>query len=164
MRISDWSSDVCSSDIFGAADVRGRYHQVQRDRVRCCDEVGDAPVRSVGYRSNRAIAVQAEEGHGSREHARALVLALVEELARRRGHHGMDDGRVCAAEMVGRHHPAESGDERALRIGQEGRDPRERLFFLCRSEEHTSELQSLMRISYAVFCLKKNTTNTKQNT
>src|SRR3546814_3545779 len=37
-----------------------------------------------------------------------------------------------------------------------------------RSEEHTSELQSLMRISYAVFCLKtkknrKNTTNTKEN-
>src|SRR3546814_5127180 len=30
----------------------------------------------------------------------------------------------------------------------------------CRSEEHTSELQSLMRISYAVFCLKKKTTNT----
>src|SRR3546814_10262019 len=31
---------------------------------------------------------------------------------------------------------------------------------MCRSEEHTSELQSLMRISYAVFCLKKkNTTN-----
>src|SRR3546814_1229439 len=30
-----------------------------------------------------------------------------------------------------------------------------------RSEEHTSELQSLMRISYAVFCLKKNTTKTK---
>src|SRR3546814_12694872 len=32
---------------------------------------------------------------------------------------------------------------------------------LCRSEEHTSELQSLMRISYAVFCLKK--TNNKNN-
>src|SRR3546814_3090305 len=32
---------------------------------------------------------------------------------------------------------------------------------LIRSEEHTSELQSLMRISYAVFCLKKKTTNTK---
>src|SRR3546814_4467629 len=31
-----------------------------------------------------------------------------------------------------------------------------------RSEEHTSELQSLMRISYAVFCLKKKTTTTKQ--
>src|SRR3546814_3541540 len=34
----------------------------------------------------------------------------------------------------------------------------------CRSEEHTSELQSLMRISYAVFCLKKkNTPNTTPN-
>src|SRR3546814_980300 len=31
-------------------------------------------------------------------------------------------------------------------------------FVVCRSEEHTSELQSLMRISYAVFCLKKKTT------
>src|SRR3546814_1364935 len=31
---------------------------------------------------------------------------------------------------------------------------------VCRSEEHTSELQSLMRISYAVFCLKKKTTQT----
>src|SRR3546814_10878996 len=33
-----------------------------------------------------------------------------------------------------------------------------------RSEEHTSELQSLMRISYAVFCLKKKTTNTNNST
>src|SRR3546814_8870284 len=32
--------------------------------------------------------------------------------------------------------------------------------FLCRSEEHTSELQSLMRISYAVFCLKKKKSTT----
>src|SRR3546814_2542858 len=32
-----------------------------------------------------------------------------------------------------------------------------------RSEEHTSELQSLMRISYAVFCLKKKNTNHKQH-
>src|SRR3546814_1753953 len=34
----------------------------------------------------------------------------------------------------------------------------------ARSEEHTSELQSLMRISYAVFCLKKNKTITQDNT
>src|SRR3546814_9638417 len=33
--------------------------------------------------------------------------------------------------------------------------------YLARSEEHTSELQSLMRHSYAVFCLKKKTNNTK---
>src|SRR3546814_8778177 len=37
---------------------------------------------------------------------------------------------------------------------QSGKIPR------CRSEEHTSELQSLMRISYAVFCLKKKTNTT----
>src|SRR3546814_3592776 len=44
----------------------------------------------------------------------------------------------------------------ATRSGDDLRDTR------CRSEEHTSELQSLMRISYAVFCLKKKTylTNT----
>src|SRR3546814_4929946 len=34
------------------------------------------------------------------------------------------------------------------------------IFLVTRSEEHTSELQSLMRISYAVFCLKKQTTKT----
>src|SRR3546814_1930920 len=34
----------------------------------------------------------------------------------------------------------------------------------CRSEEHTSELQSLMRISYAVFCLKKKNNHNKQRT
>src|SRR3546814_6679031 len=34
----------------------------------------------------------------------------------------------------------------------------------CRSEEHTSELQSLMRISYAVFCLKKKKQHTQQRT
>src|SRR3546814_2015872 len=35
---------------------------------------------------------------------------------------------------------------------------------VVRSEEHTSELQSLMRISYAVFCLKKKITTNKKNT
>src|SRR3546814_3500325 len=40
----------------------------------------------------------------------------------------------------------------------DGIDPEGAAFGLVRSEEHTSELQSLMRISYAVFCLKKKTT------
>src|SRR3546814_1126406 len=40
-------------------------------------------------------------------------------------------------------------------------DPFQRQGVGDRSEEHTSELQSLMRISYAVFCLKKTTNNTK---
>src|SRR3546814_3430226 len=42
-----------------------------------------------------------------------------------------------------------------------GGEPRSRHQFGLRSEEHTSELQSLMRISYAVFCLKKKKLNTK---
>src|SRR3546814_2549677 len=44
--------------------------------------------------------------------------------------------------------------------------PTRRQLTVVRSEEHTSELQSLMRISYAVFCLKKkkNTINRTQNT
>src|SRR3546814_6310410 len=37
-------------------------------------------------------------------------------------------------------------------------------YYYLRSEEHTSELQSLMRISYAVFCLKKKNISTTQNT
>src|SRR3546814_10255489 len=43
------------------------------------------------------------------------------------------------------------------------RSPFENATNVTRSEEHTSELQSLMRISYAVFCLKKQTYHNKQN-
>src|SRR3546814_7061791 len=42
-----------------------------------------------------------------------------------------------------------------------GQGMRDSGYFLERSEEHTSELQSLMRISYAVFCLKKKTNKNK---
>src|SRR3546814_3208744 len=48
-----------------------------------------------------------------------------------------------------------------LSCGDEGQ---ERIVGALRSEEHTSELQSLMRISYAVFCLKKKNTNHKKTT
>src|SRR3546814_1395809 len=41
------------------------------------------------------------------------------------------------------------------------REVKQEIIGMCRSEEHTSELQSLMRISYAVFCLKKKNTNKK---
>src|SRR3546814_5675675 len=47
------------------------------------------------------------------------------------------------------------------RIGDDSaKQPRSQLAPRCRSEEHTSELQSLMRISYAVFSLKKKSMNT----
>src|SRR3546814_1646900 len=61
----------------------------------------------------------------------------------------------CAALYRGGERPAhdDRAVEQALRGGH-----REQMADLLRSEEHTSELQSLMRISYAVFCLKKKNT------
>src|SRR3546814_7075201 len=51
--------------------------------------------------------------------------------------------------------------DRFVPIGHVGASAREvKRLFRWRSEEHTSELQSLMRISYAVFCLKKKTKHT----
>src|SRR3546814_3186209 len=55
-------------------------------------------------------------------------------------------------------------DGRFARLKRKQFEPRRvcrRLQLLSRSEEHTSELQSLMRISYAVFCLKKKKKHTK---
>src|SRR3546814_7897804 len=51
-------------------------------------------------------------------------------------------------------------DELAERAGKRGSHGHPAVVALHRSEEHTSELQSLMRISYAVFCLKKKTQQT----
>src|SRR3546814_4210750 len=54
------------------------------------------------------------------------------------------------------------GNQQAELHAQHG-DQGDRDVFEDRSEEHTSELQSLMRISYAVFCLKKKITQSKTN-
>src|SRR3546814_9805586 len=114
MRISDWSSDGCSSDL--------RVRAVQRvDR-------GGQFARRLDRRPAR-IAV----GPVARDPRPHLV---VERLG------GRDKDRIAPGRLGAR-----------LRIAALARP---------RSEEHTSELQSLMRISYAVFCLKK--TNTKTRT
>src|SRR3546814_2743805 len=103
MRISDWSSDVCSSDLLDAHPG----HRDNRRAGRCADP---RPVE--GHR-------QDWRRMGGLHPARRV---------------GGDGGRRCGS----------LGDRGAR--SKMGR----------RSEEHTSELQSLMRISYAVFCLKKN--------
>src|SRR3546814_2143566 len=114
MRISDWSSDVCSSDLRVEAALRERLHVT----VHRLDLV--AP-RSLGRQE--------------------LVLHLLEMLANdmQAGvrQQVMDVGDPPGAGVLDRDH----GIARAA--------------IVHRSEEHTSELQSLMRISYAVFCLKK---------
>src|SRR3546814_9209697 len=70
-----------------------------------------------------------------------------------RAHRGLDIGGHIAARILEQRHEIVRGmpRKRILKVEQPQR-----------SEEHTSELQSLMRISYAVFCLKK--TNTKTYT
>src|SRR3546814_3336712 len=120
MRISDWSSDVCSSDLIEGGD---------------------------GFRS---IRIDDEE-----RRQRTLVgKAHYRELSVVRHFGGLDGGRslhdVVGVARAFQHANIERGLHRAafqgFQLGQLGH----------RSEEHTSELQSLMRISYAVFCLKKN--------
>src|SRR3546814_1350619 len=64
-------------------------------------------------------------------------------------------GHTCAHRRRGRHDGASGDDPRVPGPHRSTLDRR-----LARSEEHTSELQSLMRISYAVFCLKKKNTST----
>src|SRR3546814_3674369 len=112
MRISDWSSDVCSSDLqpFGQdvlilllreIDFHPTVHHAQLFGVH----------RSVHRRSQPVVRFQ---------------LGTVPECAMQDRQCPQTLGYTVDAEMIG-----------------------------ARSEEHTSELQSLMRISYAVFCLKK---------
>src|SRR3546814_7970566 len=116
MRICDWSSDVCSSDL-GGAELLLEIRPVRRERE---------PARPRIEHLARDIVPPRRIGH-----------LLFEDMM-----HGLRDRGNRAAGI--------DEDRPALAL---------------RSEEHTSELQSLMRISYAVFCLKKkNNNNIKQET
>src|SRR3546814_2371188 len=120
MRISDWSSDVCSSDL-GLCDghaVAGDDH----DRAGVLQQEG----RVVG------------------------VAGLDQSVRRCRTRCAM---RLLAAEAA----EQDVGERAVHRVAHDvGQDDR--------SEEHTSVLQSLMRISYAVFCLKKHNQHNQPNT
>src|SRR3546814_1944981 len=112
MRISDWSSDVCSSDL--SLDLRGS-------------------------RSPRGLAFLRQRG-GQRLRAQGYGPGLAAALP---------DLGYCDRSLRNAHRlPARYRDDR-------GKSRPHRSAQTRRSEEHTSELQSLMRISYAVFCLKK---------
>src|SRR3546814_8971973 len=96
MRISDWSSDVCSSDLL---------------KKRISENTLNGALKRMGYQERLT-------GHG----IRGTMSTALNEIG-------------CPKVWV---------DAQLSHV-----DPNKR------SEEHTSELQSLMRISYAVFCLKK---------
>src|SRR3546814_1912756 len=127
MRISDWSSDVCSSDLArGRPDpARGDLQPVRRRR-----------------RAHGAVGAH-EDNH---PYAR-----LARELTRGREHQHM---ATFDQELTGRY-AAAGADHADLDARRIARAVFVRDTIRTRSEEHTSELQSLMRISYAVFCLKK---------
>src|SRR3546814_10807200 len=117
MRISDWSSDVCSSDLLPAVDRQAGadlHHDILLARPGKAPDVGR---RRVGI-------------------AQAVMVAEV----------GRMGGPPPFRQIGGRRHDMQRD------VGQ-----------APRSEEHTSELQSLMRISYAVFSLKKKKAATHHN-
>src|SRR3546814_3616036 len=137
MRISDWSSDVCSSDLFAALAV----------------ELSD-PQPSEADPDRRAGRGDRRLQHLRPVSERAAPRLLVRPRPDRRG------GERRAGGAMVRPHPRLYRASRRQAADAAPPDPRmagrERAGGVAgRSEEHTSELQSLMRISYAVFCLKK---------
>src|SRR3546814_2398282 len=127
MRISDWSSDVCSSDLDCLIDRTRRALESSENLT--------ALVVAGGVAANQAVRGALETlaaAHGLPFVAPPLWLctdnaAMIGWAGAERFAAGLTDGLDVAA--------------------------RPRWPLDPRSEEHTSELQSLMRISYAVFCL-----------
>src|SRR3546814_3184047 len=142
MRISDWSSDVCSSDLLDALDVE----QLRIERTLVAEE------HIVRVDGNRAF-VQARRKRIALNAAQVEAWRCIFAPFRR----DVEAGHLrCNRRQIGE-------IEFLYRLGAERRD-RGRHVDQRRSEEHTSELQSLMRISYAVFCLtKKNNTRQLSN-
>src|SRR3546814_9007848 len=139
MRISDWSSDVCSSDLPARLEIENRFGIEFADRaaVRALHVVGEDFEFGLGVGGRAAV-----EQH--RLHVLLAVGLLC--LARDRDLAQVSAGGGAAENRA---HPLPRG-RAGLGMGYGGDD--------FRSEEHTSDLQSLMRISYAVFCLKQTIT------
>src|SRR3546814_1882157 len=115
MRISDWSSDVCSSDLVRRV-ARGALPGPQGEGAEACARHPRGWPLPGGVRPAKAW---------QRRLRRPAVAPLQA---------GGAPPRLEPRPAAARRHPVRAAE---------------------RSEEHTSELQSLMRISYAVFCLKK---------
>src|SRR3546814_6804645 len=135
MRISDWSSDVCSSDL-AADDVERGIGEAVAERhpvfvAVAADEYFHPSAQGIDHAD--ADAVQAT--------GKRVVLAAELAAGMQPGQDQLDAGDAFFGVDIDRH-AAAIVDHFATTVGE-------------RSEEHTSELQSLMRISYAVFCLKK---------
>src|SRR3546814_5200822 len=108
MRISDWSSDVCSSDLFGD---------------------GSFSLTGWDFETMVRFGLPFIGVIGNNSHMNQIRYGQIMKYGAERGEVGNKLGDVHYSKFAE----------------------------MLRSEEHTSELQSLMRISYAVFCLQKKT-------
>src|SRR3546814_5271952 len=126
MRISDWSSDVCSSDL----DIDPARGGIGREQPA-------AAFTAVVQREAADFLLDVPQARGVDQGGGHVGLGIRVEAPDA-------DGFLGRVNL-----PAPVGDA-LLERGGHADAPH-----LARSEEHTSELQSLMRISYAVFCLKK---------
>src|SRR3546814_9747426 len=131
MRISDWSSDVCSSDLSAAPSGRNRCRNSARWRRAPNAEATSATEALRVTRLHMAASPLGRCRSGRAEHFVEILL----------------DRRHDAEAILGE------------RLQHVQRRPRSHQ----RSEEHTSELQSLMRISYSVFCLKNKQQKSSEN-
>src|SRR3546814_8742101 len=140
MRISDWSSDVCSSDLRQFVQPRAEQHEGRGTGLVLGDVAQLDPLAA---------------GGGGRIRLQRAFEPAVEDAGRyalRPGGAGFEgDADQVVQPLAGGGGDGHDRHAAYLRkaVGQRLLD--------ARSEEHTSELQSLMRISYAVFCLKNKT-------
>src|SRR3546814_2808867 len=131
MRISDWSSDVCSSDL-SVLKVQGETTKsIKSPNAPPAPASPEAAPDSTPSPTGESSGGAAQTSEGQAGGAQVIAQAI--------------DTAAAAAFS-----------------GKIGRPERIDIAISERSEAPTSELQSLMRISYAVFCLKKKTINNKQ--
>src|SRR3546814_492963 len=159
MRISDWSSDVCSSDLIEEVPRPGHPDKAPapappgRNLTR-----GPEAQQVLDREEGEQNAVQEAKGRRHLLVSPEALLSLQHGNPRARQDHDNDEtGNIDASRLI-RGAAVETGPEPAPYPDQNARHRRAiSSLRRCRhrSEEHTSELQSLMRTSSAVFCLKK---------
>src|SRR3546814_4449140 len=141
MRISDWSSDVCSSDLQALPCVTCAWGVADQRHIRQSRLLLVGQTRAIGI---HAPAPQFQAKGNSRNAFPIGSPGKFDRQMRRPRHEQLGaDRSACPFEIARTTHSR--SDQK-------------------RSEEHNAELQSLMRISYAVFCLKKTKTNNQTNT
>src|SRR3546814_4654510 len=145
MRISDWSSDVCSSDLR-LQDVRPAIADCN---VYVLPSYREGTPRTVLEAMAMGRAIITTDAPGCRQTVQA-------------GHNGLLVQPRSVNELVQAMESLHANPDQVAVMGAHSRTLAETRFNVhkvnaARSEEHTSELQSLMRISYSVFCLKKTT-------